>query len=73
MKRWGPLKSTPPSTRAALMWPWYLLTSQQHWTLEPEGKDSTVSNTNSFCVAHPNKWDFSIVMAVTTLESLPVA
>lgn len=24
VKRWGPRKSTPPSTSAALTWPWYL-------------------------------------------------
>jgi len=25
--RWGPVESTPPSTRAALIYPWYLSTT----------------------------------------------
>ena len=26
VKRWGPVASTPPRTRAAPIWPWYLYT-----------------------------------------------
>lgn len=71
MKRWGPLKSTPPNTSAALTWPWYL---QQQTRQSQHSAAAKISKPKKRSLrTHLKRCDLSIVMAVTTLDSRPVA